>query len=134
MVLSSKRRARRRVTYLLPVLLPGAFAHSVSAQEAQTSAEAPAAQDTASGGGSGLEEVVVTGLRQSLQQAVDIKRTAVNSVDAIAVEDLGKLPDQNVAESLQRINGVTIERNRGDGQFISVRGLGPQFNVVTLNG
>jgi iron complex outermembrane recepter protein len=84
--------------------------------------------------GDNLEEVVVTGLRGSLQRAVDIKRSAIGVVDAIATEDLGKLPDQNVAESLQRISGVAIERNRGDGQFISVRGLGPQFNVVTLNG
>jgi TonB-dependent receptor len=105
-----------------------ALAHGALGQEAQ-----PAAQESAAGGG-GLEEVVVTGLRSSLQQSVEIKRSSIGSVDAIATEDLGKLPDQNVAESLQRINGVTIERNRGDGQFISVRGLGPQFNVVTLNG
>ena len=91
-------------------------------------------QALAASAGTELEEVVVTGLRGSLQQSVEIKRSAIGSVDAIATEDMGKLPDQNVAESLQRISGVTIERNRGDGQFISVRGLGPQFNVVTLNG
>jgi iron complex outermembrane receptor protein len=81
-----------------------------------------------------LQEVVVTGLRHSIQQSLDIKRDSINVVDSIATEDLGKLPDQNVAESLQRITGVTIDRNRGDGQFVSVRGLGPQFNIVTLNG
>jgi len=81
-----------------------------------------------------VQEVVVTGIRHSIQQSLDIKRDAINVVDSIATEDLGKLPDQNVAESLQRITGVTIDRNRGDGQFVSVRGLGPQFNVVTLNG
>lgn len=81
-----------------------------------------------------LEEIVVTGIKRSIQLSLDIKRNAVGVVDSIASEDLGKLPDQNVAESLQRITGVSIDRNRGDGQFISVRGLGPQFNTVTLNG
>src|SRR3546814_5786122 len=47
---------------------------------------------------------------------------------------MGKLPDQNVAESLQRIAGVTIERNRGEGRFVTVRGFGPKFNAVTVNG
>ncbi len=81
-----------------------------------------------------LDTIIVTGIRGSLERATEIKRNSVNSVEAVAMEDLGKLPDQNVAESLQRVPGVTIERNRGDGQFISVRGLGPDFNAVTING
>src|SRR3954465_7801648 len=84
--------------------------------------------------GSALEEVVVTGIRASQRQAIDIKKNAVNAVDAIASEDLGKMPDQNVAESLQRVPGITIDRNRGVGNGVTVRGLGPQFNTVTLNG
>ena len=72
--------------------------------------------------------------RASQQQSIDIKRNAVGVVDSIASEDLGKLPDQNVAESLQRIAGVTIERNRGEGRYVSVRGFGPKFNAVTVNG
>src|SRR5687768_8308995 len=127
MVLRFKRRSRPSLCGVLPM------ASIVLAQGAQAQQAQPAAQTEAAGGG-GLEEVVVTGLRSSLQRSVEIKRSSIGAVDAIAMEDLGKLPDQNVAESLQRINGVTIERNRGDGQFISVRGLGPQFNVVTLNG
>ena len=81
-----------------------------------------------------VEEVVVTGIRASQREAIDIKRSAVNSVDAIASEDLGKMPDQNVAESLQRLPGVTIDRTRGVGNGVTVRGLGPQFNTVTVNG
>lgn len=81
-----------------------------------------------------LEEVVVTGIRRSLERSLDVKRDSVGVVDAISSEDLGKLPDNNVAEALQRITGVAITRNRGEGQFISVRGLGPEFNAVTLNG
>ena len=79
-------------------------------------------------------EIVVTGIRASQKQAIEVKRDAVNSVDAIASEDLGKMPDQNVAESLQRVPGITIDRNRGVGNGVTVRGLGPQFNTVTVNG
>jgi TonB-dependent receptor len=81
-----------------------------------------------------LETIVVTGIRASQKQAIDVKRDAVNSVDAIASEDLGKMPDQNVAESLQRVPGITIDRDRGVGNGVTVRGLGPQFNTVTVNG
>src|SRR5688572_29709005 len=80
------------------------------------------------------EEIVVTGIRASQQAAIEVKREAVNAVDAIASEDLGKMPDQNVAESLQRVPGITIDRNRGVGNGVTVRGLGPQFNTVTVNG
>jgi TonB-dependent receptor len=79
-------------------------------------------------------EIVVTGIRASQKQAIEVKRGAINAVDAIASEDLGKMPDQNVAESLQRIPGITIDRSRGVGNQITVRGLGPQFNTVTVNG
>lgn len=81
-----------------------------------------------------VEEVIVTGIRGSLNRAMDIKRDADNLVDAISAEDLGKFPDQNLAESLQRVPGVSIDRNEGEGQFVSVRGLGPEFNAVLLNG
>ncbi|HEY8604458.1 TonB-dependent receptor [Tsuneonella suprasediminis] len=78
--------------------------------------------------------IIVTGIRASQQASIDIKRNSVAVVDSIVAEDLGKLPDQNVAESLQRIPGVTIERNRGEGRFVTVRGFGPKFNAVTVNG
>lgn len=78
--------------------------------------------------------VEVTGIRGSIQRSKDIKRMSAGIVDAIATEDLGKFPDQNLAESLQRISGVSIDRSGGEGQFITVRGFGPQFNSVLLNG
>jgi len=81
-----------------------------------------------------LEEVTVTGIRGSLKRALDVKRDAVGVVDAIAAEDIGKFPDQNVAESLQRISGVSIDRTGGEGQYVTVRGFGPQFNSVLVNG
>ncbi|GLS24290.1 TonB-dependent receptor [Marinibactrum halimedae] len=81
-----------------------------------------------------LEEVVVTGIRGSLDRAMDIKRDSAGVVDAISAEDIGKFPDANLAESLQRITGVSIDRQNGEGNQITVRGLGPNFNMVTLNG
>ncbi len=89
------------------------------------------AQDQSAGE---LEEVVVTGLRGSLTAAMDIKRNATGVVDAISAEDIGKFPDTNLAESLQRITGVSIDRVNGEGSAITVRGFGPGFNLVTLNG
>ncbi|MGS2723921.1 TonB-dependent receptor [Porticoccus sp. GXU_MW_L64] len=80
------------------------------------------------------EEIVVKGIRGSLKRSLDIKRESGSFVDAISSEDIGKFPDQNVAEALQRISGVAIERNGGEGQFITVRGLGPEFNTVLVNG
>jgi len=79
-------------------------------------------------------DIVVTGLRESLRRAVDIKRAAPNIVDSIVADDIGKLPDQNIAEAIQRIPGVTISRDNGEGQFITVRGLGPAFSTALYNG
>ena len=98
---------------------------------AQQPATSPVASQTKS---EPLEEVVVTGLRASLQTSMDIKRTAVGVVDAIAAEDMGKFPDTNLAESLQRITGISIDRRNGEGAQVTARGFGPQFNLVTLNG
>lgn len=81
-----------------------------------------------------LEEVVVTGIRGSLKRAVDQKRNASGVVDAISATDIGAFPDTNLAESLQRITGVSIDRTRGEGSKVTVRGFGPSFNLVTLNG
>lgn len=81
-----------------------------------------------------MEEVVVTGYRSSLVQAMDRKRAAVGVMDAITAEDIGKFPDQNLAEALQRIPGVSIDRSNSEGARITVRGMGPEFNLVTLNG
>ena len=79
-------------------------------------------------------EIVVTGIRASLRKSIDLKRDAQGIVDAISAEDIGKFPDTNLAESLQRITGVSIDRSNGEGQFVTVRGFGPEYNLVTLNG
>ena len=82
-----------------------------------------------------IEEIIVTGgIRGSLKASMDIKRDSQGVVDAISAEDMGKFPDQNLAESLQRITGVSINRERGEGSRVTVRGFGPDYNLVTFNG
>lgn len=81
-----------------------------------------------------VEEVTVTGIRASLERSMDVKRESAGVVDAISAEDIGKFPDTNLAESLQRITGVSISRSNGEGSQITVRGFGADNNMITLNG
>lgn len=78
--------------------------------------------------------IVVSGIRASLTSSLATKRLQDGVVDAVSAEDAGKFPDTNIAESLQRVTGVQIQRNGGEGRYISVRGLGPEFNNVLVNG
>ncbi|WP_051330284.1 TonB-dependent receptor plug domain-containing protein [Niveispirillum irakense] len=81
-----------------------------------------------------LEEIVVTGFRGSLASAISQKRNENDIVDVINAEDIADFPDMNLAESLQRIPGVSIDRDGGEGRSITVRGLSSQFTRVRLNG
>lgn len=81
-----------------------------------------------------VDDVIVQGLRQSLESAVSIKRDADQIVDAITAEDLGAFSDNNIGEALERVPGVQLERNEGEGFRISIRGLGPRFVQTTING
>ncbi|WP_367344634.1 TonB-dependent receptor [Stenotrophomonas bentonitica] len=92
------------------------------------------AQDPAPASATDLDTVTVTGYRASVEKALDIKRGEAGVVDAIVAEDIGKFPDLNLAESLQRVPGVVITREAGEGRNISVRGLGPDFTRVRING
>jgi TonB-dependent receptor len=81
------------------------------------------------------QRIEVTGsYARSIEAAQALKRNAPYSLDAVNAEDIGKFPAQNAAEAIQLITGVTITRQRGEGLFVSVRGLGPRFQNVTLNG
>lgn len=84
--------------------------------------------------GAAVEEIVVTGYLKSLSDARDIKKEAVIRKDVIVAEDMAKFPELNLAESLQRLPGVQINREAGEGRRISLRGLGPDFSRVQLNG
>jgi len=107
-------------------------AGAANAQPSAAAAQKTPTPDAQSG--DSLAEVVVTGIRSSITTSRAIKRDSMEIVDAIAPEDIGKLPDTNLAESLERITGVSIDRSGGEGAFITVRGFGPEFNTVLLNG
>ena len=109
---------------LMGAAVVGLVAGGAMAQEQDGSDEAEARQET----------VVVTGFRQSLQQAIGIKRNESAIVDAISAEDIADFPDLNLAESLQRIPGVSIDRVGGEGRQITVRGLGADFTRIRING
>jgi TonB-dependent receptor len=82
-----------------------------------------------------LDEVVVVGTRAALVESRDLKKSAGIVQDSIVAEDLGRFPDANVADSLSHVTGITISRTRGgEGQYVSIRGLGPSYSIVTLNG
>ncbi|WP_258405489.1 TonB-dependent receptor [Shewanella sp. FJAT-52076] len=80
-----------------------------------------------------IEVIQVKGIRGSQAKSMELKRQSAGVVDAISAEDIGKFPDTNLAESLQRITGVSIDRINGEGSKVTVRGLGPDFNLVLLN-
>ena len=90
--------------------------------------------DEAPGSSGAIDEVVVTGFRGSLASALEEKRAQSGVVDVIKAEDIAKFPDSNLAESLQRLPGVAVARDGGEGRSISVRGLGPEYTRVRLNG
>ena len=79
-------------------------------------------------------EVVVTGIRGSQSRAIGQKRQAVNVIDALSADDIGSLPEKNVAEAVQRLPGMVIRNDRGEGRFVSIRGSAAALNNVTLNG
>lgn len=119
----------------LALLLPAAGG---AAAQAATPAEATGAQDppaAATDDATDLDAVVVTGVRASMARSVELKRGASTVQDSITALELGKFPDDNVADSLSHITGVAISRTAGgEGQKVSVRGLGPEYTLTTFNG
>jgi TonB-dependent receptor len=120
------------------LLVAAALGSTVPASAAGTTdaATADAAPTAAAPGGdtTELEEVVVTGMRASLEKSLQIKRDAPVVLDSINAEELGRFPDADVADSLEHLPGITISRTTGgEGITVNVRGLGPQYNITTLN-
>ncbi|MGJ4804742.1 TonB-dependent receptor [Luteimonas sp. SDU82] len=121
---------RRLLTSALLLALTTPLAAQTVAQDAAPAASQAADQEPAE-----LEAIVVTGIRASLESSMNLKRDAQGVVDGIVAEDIGKFPDTNLAESLQRISGVSIDRTAsGEGSKVTVRGIGPDHNLVLLNG
>jgi TonB-dependent receptor len=106
----------------------GASATSATSTTSSTTAAAAASEPPE------LQEIVVTGMRASLEKSLQIKREASVVLDSINAEELGKFPDADVADSLEHLPGITISRTTGgEGINVNVRGLGPQYNITTLN-
>ncbi|PZU66914.1 MULTISPECIES: TonB-dependent receptor [Sphingobium] len=99
-----------------------------AAQDQQQSGQPQQAPEASS------EDIVVTGIRSSLQGALNAKRNAAQVLDAISAEDIGKFPDKNVGEALQRVTGVQLTRSDGEGSGITIRGADPSLNRVEING
>ena len=120
------QRTRTSTVLRAAILVALSTAPAVEAQESA------AARDDSSQ----LEEVIVTGIRESLQRNLDMKREATGVIDVISAEDIGKFPDSNVAASLQRVPGVSIQRagTRGEPEGITVRGFGGDFNETLYDG
>src|SRR4051812_14552484 len=82
----------------------------------------------------GVEEIVVTGIRASIESAIAVKKNDSSIVEAVSAEDIGKLPDASIAEAIGRLPGLAAQRTNGRAQTLSIRGLGPDFTVTTFNG
>ena len=127
-----KNSASHRVMAIAWVIAASSSASTVAAQDAPAKDDVSAeevADDTTDAGA-----IVVTGYRGSLRSALNEKRQSTTQIDAITAEDIADFPDTNLAESLQRLPGVSIDRDNGEGRSITVRGLGGDFNRTRLNG
>lgn len=126
---SAPQRRLLSVALMLALAQPGFLLAQQDDEDRSAGAEDEATLEEST-----LDEVVVTGIRGSLTSSMNLKRDAQGVVDGIVAEDIGKFPDTNLAESLQRISGVSIDRVNGEGSRVTVRGVGPDFNLVLLNG
>lgn len=128
-----KEREFPGANYCSEVLRASASALALFGAIGAAQAQPAAAQENRAQG-EAIEEIAVVGIRSTLERNLDIKRDAVSFVDAITAEDVGKFPDKNVADALQRVPGVSITRSGGEGQFVSIRGTSSALTLTQLNG
>ncbi|MFC6979695.1 TonB-dependent receptor plug domain-containing protein [Microbulbifer taiwanensis] len=128
-----KKREFPGANYYSDVLRTSASALVLFAVIGAAQAQTDAVQEGRAQGET-IEEIEVVGIRSTLERNLDIKRDAVSFVDAITAEDVGKFPDKNVADALQRVPGVSITRSGGEGQFVSIRGTSSALTLTQLNG
>lgn len=124
------KSGRRMIAGTSVAMMSLALVDSAYAQDSTT----PTCSDESCKPTDGVAEIVVTGFRESLSQALEVKKQNVGAVDAIMAEDIADFPDQNLAESLQRIPGITITRDSGEGRNITVRGLSGEYTRIRING
>src|SRR3546814_17495277 len=113
------------IRYWLASANIGTMLFAASTAQAQTAAPADAAAES---------EIVVTGIRGSLREAIEAKRDLSVIADVVTAEDVGKFPDKNVAEALQRVPGIVVNREFGEGERVSLRGTAPNLTKTLLNG
>ena len=125
-----------RTKGILPVVLGslGVATGAIAADQDQPAAATDVQNGSEAVSAEVIETVEVTGYRLSLRNAIDMKKNASVMMDAINAEDIADFPDANLAEALQRLPGVALDRDNGEGRGITVRGLGSDFTRVRLNG
>ncbi|KIQ24666.1 TonB-dependent receptor [Xanthomonas campestris] len=118
----------------LSIAMAAAMAPTLAAAQTAAPSDAPASTEQNAGAVTELDKVQVTGLRRAIEGAISVKRDSTSIVEAISAEDIGRLPDVSIAESLARLPGLAAQRVAGRAQVISVRGLSPDFSTTLLNG
>jgi iron complex outermembrane receptor protein len=119
-----KKKGKTEVTAAGCAIFLMAGANSALAQDQAAGSQAP----------DDIGEIVVTGLRKSIQDSIGVKKNESSIVEVVSAEDIGKLPDSSIAESIARLPGIAAQRTNGRAQTLSIRGLGPDFTVTTFNG
>ena len=132
--LGSKTLQSRTLLKSGAALLAIAIATPAFAQAAPADTAAPASASVGTPDATPVEEVVVTGYARSIQNANTAKKTAVNVIEAVSAEDIGKLPDVSITDSLSRLTGVAVQQASGRAKYISIRGFGPDYTTATVNG
>ena len=117
------------------MLATSAWAQTTPTQpDPQTDEDAQDAQAQQAAQPQEIDRVTITGIRAGIEKAIDTKRNSTSIVEAVSAEDIGKLPDVSIAESIARLPGLAAQRVAGRAQVISVRGLSPDFSTSLLNG
>lgn len=138
-IAATQAQGRVRLAFQLSPVAAGcavfvsAMATSAFAQEAAP-APAPTTATATNPDGTPLTTVTVTGIRRGIEAAISVKKNSTSIVEAISAEDIGKLPDQSIAESIARLPGVTAQRTGGRASAVSIRGMSPDFSTALLNG
>ncbi|WP_338334122.1 TonB-dependent receptor [Xanthomonas euvesicatoria] len=128
------KHKRSALSIALAVAMAPTWAAAQTATPAQASDAQQGASEQTAGAVTDLDKVQVTGLRHAIEGAISVKRDSTSIVEAISAEDISRLPDVSIAESLARLPGLAAQRVAGRAQVISVRGLSPDFSTTLLNG
>jgi len=129
--MSHRREKRARQSARLAQMTAVSLSACIASQLA-SAADGPPSGGQNAGNSEELQEIIVTGYRESLESALNRKRASIQPIESVAAEDIGKMPDQNVSEALQRLPGISINRSGGKGTQVLIDGLGN--NLITLNG